>query len=196
MRYCYIFTLKIFLIFIWLSPNIVAQVTVINPSFEDSPSDATMPQGWHACADMTTPDIMPGYWGVYNEPSDGDTYVGIITRENGSFESFGQRLSNPLIKGECYRFAIDLAHSDIYAGYNRPLKLQIFIGEDKCDLDQLVFTSETVKNLEWKTHYIEFKADSDHQYIILKAYFKDGNFSYKGNILVDNMTSIVLCGRV
>lgn len=40
-----------------------AQITVINPSFEDEPSDATTPQGWSACDDMTTPDIFPGYWG-------------------------------------------------------------------------------------------------------------------------------------
>lgn len=195
MRYCYIFKVKIFLILIWLSPNIAAQITVINPSFEDSPSDATMPQGWHACADRTTPDIMPGYWGVYNEPSDGDTYVGIITRENSTYESFGQRLSQPLEKGQCYRFSIDLAHSDVYAGYNRPLQLQIFMGKEKCDTDQLVFTSEVVKSTEWATHYIEFKAAKDYQYIILKAFFKEGKFSYKGNILLDNMTSIVLCGR-
>ena len=195
MNYCYIFTCHIFLILICLSANISAQITVLNPSFEDTPSDATVPQGWHACEERTTPDILPGFWGVYNEPTDGETYAGIITRENGTFESFGQRLSAPLKKGECHQFTIDLAHSNIYAGYNKPIMLQIYIGDNKCDEDQLIYTSKLISHEEFKTYKIQFKPDKDYQYIILKAFIKEGKFSHVGNILLDNMKSISFCGQ-
>lgn len=186
----------IFIIFnMCLSANIAAQVTVINPSFEDTPSDATVPQGWHACADMTTPDIFPGFWGVYTEPSDGDTYVGIITRENSTAESFGQRLSVPLHKETCYEFSVDLAHSEVYAGYNKPIRLQVYLATDKCGEEQLIFTSELIKHTDWKTYPISFKTTAKHKYIILKAFITDGPFRHKGNVLIDNMKPIRVCGQ-
>lgn len=195
MRDSYIFILIIFLIFIRGSITTTAQTTVKNPSFEDMPSDATVPHHWHACDDMTTPDILPGYWGVYLEPSDGDTYVGIITRQNATYEQFGQRLSAPLEKGQCYEFTVDLAHSDVYAGYKKPIKLQVYLGDSKCNTDQLVFTSPLIKDKAWQTHKISFKAKSSHQYIILKAHISDRKVSHMGNILIDNMTTIRKCNQ-
>jgi len=171
------------------------QLSVINPSFEDTPSDATVPHGWQACDDLTTPDILPGYWGVYIEPSEGDTYVGIITRENSTYEQFGQRLSGSMEAGSCYQFAIDLAHSDIYAGYKQPIKLQVFVGDDKCSTDQLVYTSPLIKDEDWETHVITFTAKGNYSYVMLRAHIKDGKFSHKGNILIDNLTSLTNCNK-
>ena len=59
-------------------------ITILNSSFEGEPADATVPQGWMACQEGTTPDILPGYWGVYTYPANGDTYLGLITRGNGT----------------------------------------------------------------------------------------------------------------
>lgn len=183
-----------FLVCIGFIP-VFGQINVVNPSFEDEPSDATTPQGWHPCDDLTTPDIFPGFWGVYNEPSNGNTYVGIITRENGTYEQFGQRLSIPMKKGECYRTMIDLAHSIIYAGYNQPIKLRIYLGSSKCEKDQLIFTSPLIKSMNWETHMIKFKPNENHEYIIFEAYFQDGEFSRKGNILIDNLRPFMMCGN-
>jgi len=186
------FVLIIFLCFsVWCS----AQITVINPSFEDEPADATTPQGWSPCDDMTTPDIFPGFWGVYNEPSHGETYVGIITRENGTFESFGQRLSDNLIAKSCYYSEIDLAHSIIYSGYNRPIKLRIYLGGSKCSKDQLIFESPTINHMNWKTFKFDFYPEGNYEYIILEAYYLDGKYSHKGNILIDNLRPILKCGN-
>jgi len=148
----------------------IAQITVINPGFEDTPSDATVPQGWSACAWLTTPDILPGYWGVYNEPDEGDTYAGIITRENGTFESFGQR-----------------------AGYGRPIKLRVWLSNELCGESQLIFTSPLIDHEEWKTYTIPFTPTKKGQYIMFEAYIKDGKFNHKGNVLMDNMSSIIAC---
>ena len=68
-----------------------SQIYLTNASFEGEPQDATVPTGWFACELGTTPDILPGFWGVYSESSEGETYLGLITREDGTFESIGQR---------------------------------------------------------------------------------------------------------
>lgn len=181
--------------FILISVHSIGQITVTNPSFEDEPADATTPQGWHPCDNMTTPDIFPGFWGVYNEPSDGNTYVGIITRENGTYEQFGQRLSSKFKKSQCYRTAIDLAHSIIYSGYNRPIQLRIYIGSSKCSKDQLIFESPVIKSMKWKTFEIDFVPKDDHEYIIFEAFYSEEPFNHKGNILIDNLRPFMSCGN-
>jgi hypothetical protein len=172
-----------------------AQITVLNPSFEDQPSDATVPQGWFPCEEFTTPDILPGYWGVYNEPREGNTYVGLIVRENNTWESIGQKLSKPLGQGGCYIFSIDLAHSFIYAGYNQSIQLRIWLGDNICQKGQLIYESPVLDNEEWKKYTIEFQPESNYKYIILEAYHKSTNQQIKGNLLMDNMSSIKICGR-
>ncbi|MCB0682774.1 MAG: hypothetical protein KDC32_18010, partial [Saprospiraceae bacterium] len=50
----------------------IAQIPFQNPSFEgDEPQDATVPAGWFPCKEGTTPDILPGVWGVHTEPAEG-----------------------------------------------------------------------------------------------------------------------------
>lgn len=172
-----------------------AQIHVINPSMEDTPSDATVPQGWSPCAFLTTPDILPGYWGVYLDPFEGDTYVGIITRENGTVESFGQRLSEPLTEGMCYEFNLQLAHSKVYAGYGQPIKIKIYIADELCGTKQVIYTSPFVAHEEWKQYDIQFTPKQTSQYIMIEAFYKEGSFSHKGNILIDALSSIHRCNR-
>ena len=96
--------------------SLSGQIFLDNASFEGEPQDATTPVGWLPCERGTTPDILPGPWGVYQEASDGDTYVGLITRDDGTWESIGQRLKQTLQPKDCYTFFLDLAHSNTYAG--------------------------------------------------------------------------------
>lgn len=171
------------------------QIALINPSFEDEPADATMPNGWWLVESGTTPDILPGFWGVYAEPSDGNTYLGLITRENGTFESIGQRLTDNLQKNVCYSLALDLAHSEEYVGYSTPIKLKIYLGSKRKSKDQLIFESETIRNIDWETIQFLFTPDANYRYLILEAYAPQGD-STKGNILLDNFSRIQLCNRV
>lgn len=183
--------LSILIILIQFSAS--AQITMINPGMEDTPSDATVPQGWSPCAWLTTPDILPGYWGVYTEPHEGDTYAGIITRENGSFESFGQRLSEPLQKEICYQMSLQLAHSKVYAGYGRPIKLRISISDELCGATEVIYISPLISHEDWSTYTFTFTPKKNAQYIMLEAFHKDGSFSYKGNILIDGISAIFPC---
>jgi len=170
-------------------------IELFNPSFEDTPQDAIMPQGWTGCKEGTTPDILPGFWGVYTPPSDGQTYVGLITRLNSSWESIGQRLPAPLMKGTCYDWYIDLSHSDTYSGYNGPIKLRVWIAKLKCQKDQLIYESPLIDHLDWKTFRIKFTPNDEYRYILLEAYYSDPPFEYQGNILIDYLREIRVCDR-
>ncbi len=170
-------------------------VYLTNASFEGEPQDATVPVGWFPCEPGTTPDILPGPWGIHRESSDGDTFLGLITREDGSFESITQRFSTSLNPEDCYSFTIDLAHSNNYAGYNAPLKVRIWGGASKCGKDQLLLETDYIKNVDWKTFEVKFKPKKWLNYILIEAHYSDSPNSAKGNILMDNISPLKICPR-
>lgn len=184
------------LFLICFQSGLTAQSGLLNASFEGEPQDATVPVGWHACAPGTTPDILPGVWGVYTEASEGDTYVGLITRDDGTWESIGQRLTVPLKDKECYKFTLDLAHSKTYSGYNLPIKLRIWGGNTKCQKNQLLLETDFIDHSDWKTYNVKFTTKGEIRYIIFEAFYKDGTFSRRGNILIDNLSKLKKCPRV
>jgi len=189
-----IFRYGIFLI--GLSPNIsTAQIFLTNPSFEDEPADATMPTGWWSIDRHTTPDILPGYWGVYEEASDGETFIGLITRDNNSHESIGQKLSATLKKGSCYSMSLDLAHSNTYAAYSSPARVRIYISTKKKDKQQLIFESKVIKSEEWENVRFKFKPEKDMRYFIIEIYHEKMRERYKSNILIDNISEILICDK-
>ena len=171
------------------------QISLSNASFEGTPSDATIPSGWFAVSEGTTPDILPGYWGVYNEPVDGETYVGLIVRPDGSFESIGQRLNKDLKKDVCYSMSFNLAHSDTYTGYDDAIQIRVWISNKKSKRQQMVFESELIKNEEWQWHKFDFKPLETMRYIIIEAYLPSSKRSAKGNLLIDDISTIVTCNK-
>ncbi len=188
------------ILFFFFATGLQAQeiIPFINGSFEGEPSGhaATIPQAWLPCRMGTTPDILPGAWGVYTIPSHGHTYLGLITRDDGSYESIGQHLSQTLKAGNCYSFTMDLAHSGTYSGYNLPIRVRVWGGRRACAKDQLLWESQLIHNARWETHKIEFLCKKDIRYIIIEAYFAPGVFiKYRGNVLIDHLTGIKQCNR-
>ena len=185
----------LFAMFCGLTAYSTAQIHLTNPSFEGEPQDATVPVGWLPCEKGTTPDILPGPWGVFLEASEGETFVGLITREDGSFESIAQRLREPLQPKDCYTFKIDLAHSNTYASYSQPLRLRVWGGQTRCGKDQLLAETKFITHSDWENYEFQFSPKLRLNYLLIEAHYKDGYFSYKGNILLDNMTAIKKCVR-
>jgi len=173
----------------------VAQTTLNNASFEDEPQDATVPTGWHICELGTTPDILPGFWGVKTEASEGETYIGLITRADGSFESIGQRLRKSLKADECYQLSVDLAYAKTYAGYNHPLRLRIWGGSGKCSKTQLIVESPIIDHTDWKNYTFKFVTEKKIRYITIEAYNDEEKAPVKGNILIDNISVIKPCKK-
>lgn len=167
-----------------------------NPSFEDTPRQNKFPAGWSSGTSDCTPDIFPGAWGLKFQPQQGQTCVGLVTREDGTREDLGQELSEPLRTDSCYTFTIYLAHADKYVGYNQPLRLRVWGGATKGAKDQLLDSSPLIDHSEWRQYKFQFTPNHDLRYIALEAYFGPGVlFKYKGNILLDNCSEIKHCIR-
>ena len=191
------FRFLLFMLALFFCTAVYSQsISLDNASFEGTPEDATLPQGWFAVELGTTPDILPGFWGVTTEASEGDTYIGLITRSDGSYESISQRLEEPLTKQLCYSFSLDLARSKSYAGYNFPIKLRAYAGVKRGKKTQLIWSSPTIQHEEWETYDVKFTAEKNFNFIIIEAYFGDGLlFHYNGNVLIDAITTIEACDR-
>lgn len=183
------------LLIIFISQICSAQILFNNPSFEDEPADATVPMGWFACERGTTPDILPGPWGVDLEAEEGETFVGLITRIDGTFESIGQRLSTPLKKDLCYSFDLSTASCDTYSGFNGQISFRVWAGNRKCKKSQLLYSSDIVDNKDWEVHKIEFTPEDKFKYITIEAYHPESKAPIKGHVLIDNITSIQACKK-
>lgn len=174
----------------------VKPIELNNASFEGVPHDAVTPNQWEACGLDSSPDILPGPWGVYQKPTQGHTFLGLITRENNTWEALGQKMPRPIKKHKCYKFKVDLSSSPAYAGYSKPTCLRVWVGNSVCDRAQLIATSPTVDHYEWKTYEFFFSTESDYKYIIIECYYKAPSLHYyRGNLLIDNISAFEMCDR-
>jgi hypothetical protein len=187
--------------------SLAAQQTIKldNPSFEDFPQPAHTPAGWFDCgfATETPPDVQPNpQFQVSKPPKDGKTYLGMVVRDNNTWEAVGQRLKIPLQKGQCYQFSLQLAKSELYVSkskmtnkdvnYVTPAIVRIWGGNSYCSKDENLADSEPIENGSWRTYTFRLKPKSDYNYIMIEAFYKMPTlFPYNGNILVDNASDLV-----
>ncbi len=177
-----------------LSLSGFGQISLGNPSFESKPGNAAIPDKWVTCVPGSTPDILPGVWGVNKAPQDGMSYLGLITRENGSKESIGQRLSKPLEANTCYTFSVYLARSETYVGYNLPLRLKIWGSKEYCGKDQLLVSTKAIKHTNWEQYEFQIYTKAKVHFLLLEACLAPGvTIPYRGNILIDELSPIKPC---
>lgn len=180
-------------------------ILLTNPSFEDIPRASRQPRGWHDCGfpDESAPDTQPsGEFSVSKAAFDGNTYLGMVVRDNDTYESVSQRLSKPMKKGQCYEFSIYLCRSELYISLSRqnnqqvnyvtPAKLRIYGGYGYCDADQeLIGESGVIINNRWLEYKFKFEPRGNYNYITFRAYYNTPTlFPYNGNILLDNASAI------
>jgi hypothetical protein len=171
-------------------------VRIANPSFEDTPRASASPAGWSTGTPGSTPDIMPGAWGVQCPPLDGKSCLALVTREDGTVEDVGQRLDVTLKKDSCYTFSLFLAHSTQYVGYNLPVRLRIWGGATPGQKTVLLAGTPLISHTEWKAYKLQFVPTADILSITLEAYYAPGTlFKYRGNILLDYCSAIRRCNR-
>lgn len=185
-----------------------SSIQLQNPSFEDIPKQSIQPKGWKNCGFIgeSPPDVHPAtdslsYWSVQKEAFDGNTYMGMVVRDNETYERVGQYLPVPLKSGDCYEMSIYLCRSAIYesqsrktnkmANYNEPVVLRVYGGQSICDTRELLYETQPVSNTEWKEYTMEFKPKLDCKVLILEAFYKTPTlFPYNGNLLLDNASPI------
>ena len=180
-----------------------------NPSFEDIPRIGQSPRGWYDCGfpEESKTDIQPSssatapFFNVIQTPSDGNTYMGMVVRDNDTWEMVAQRLSSPLFSSQSYKFSIDLCRSESYeslsrttgtpVNYTSPVKLRIWGGNGYCSKKQLLAETPLIINTRWLTFELVFTPEENFDYILLECYYKSPvRFPYNGNLLVDNASPI------
>ena len=188
------FLVMLFLLFMSIGMALNAQPTPYpqfpNPSLEDVTGVGVTPWGYSKCTvgGPSSPDVQPGIWNVFLQPSDGFSYVGFICRANNTWESFTTQLNAPLMGGTQYAFLVDLASSDKYFGYNdSAATLKIWGGTSNCDKEYLLWESVPVDNVNyWRTDTASFVTREKN---ITHLTFEPGYTTampYKGNVLIDN----------
>lgn len=171
------------------------KIHLANPSFEDMPRASACPSGWMSFTPGSTPDIMPGAWGIQALPQDGQTCIALVTREDGTREDIAQQLPELLKAGTCYTFSIYLAHAPQYVGYNHPVRLRIWGGSGR-KKEQMLASSPLIDHPGWKLYKFQFVPNHDMKYLTMEAFFAPGSmFQYRGNILLDNCSPIERCDR-
>jgi hypothetical protein len=187
------------------------EIILKNPSFEGFPKLSRTPDLWFDCGfpGESQVDIHPvpnSEFQVDKTPIDGDSYLGMITRENETWEAIGQRLSQPLQGGKTYGFSIYLSRSATYISalqyspkgklnFATPIKLRIWGGDGYCKKAELLAESPIIINTRWLEFDFKLNPSNDLSYITFEAFYKvPCPFPYNGNILLDNASSIVELG--
>lgn len=189
-------------------------VRITNPSFEDTPkmgnltSFPTRIKNWEDCGlkrffGETPPDIHPGnFWENNLPPSEGNTYIGMVVRDNDTWEGVSQRLSGELKAGKCYKLSADLALSSQYLSYSRmtmeqssytkPAVLRVWGGDNICSERELLAESEGVNHNEWRRYEFTVHPRQNHSFILVEAFYRTPVIlPYNGHILLDNMSHFI-----
>lgn len=206
--------ISILLLSLLTSVSMIAQYDIIqlaNPSFEDTPhaggESIVGIKGWYDCGRInfpseSAPDIHPGgFWKNSMPPHDGDTYLGMVVRDNESWESVSQKLTGPIEEGKCYEMSVSLARSNTYisgskvntndTNYVRPTVLRIWGGSGICATSQLLAESDPIDHEDWQTYTFELQPTFRVKSISLEAFYKTPVLDpYNGHILVDNISDI------
>jgi outer membrane protein OmpA-like peptidoglycan-associated protein len=176
-----------------------------NPSFEDFPGAAHTPQGWFDCgfAGESAPDVQPSGSFSVNKPAfHGSTYLGMVVRDNNTWEAIGQRLKSPLLKGVTYTFSLNASRSELYmsksqltgkdANYITPATVRIWAGSGYCAKEEMLDETEPVSEGNWKKFTFKFTPKMTLNYFMIEAFYKVPTlFPYNGNVLIDNASDIV-----
>jgi len=195
--------------------NISAQgepILLSNPSFEDFARASQPPINWYNCGfpGESPPDVQPDpTFNVTKEAADGETYLGMVVRDNDTWESVSQKMSRPLEKGKCYEFSIQLSRSLTYmsvsrisdqqANYATPAKLRIYGGFGHCDKQYMLGETKLIINTNWKEYNFKFEPMGNYTYIVLEAFYETPTLvPYNGNVLLDKASAIkpVPCDEV
>lgn len=188
-------------------------IVLNNPSFEGMAAEGSLngnqlPAGWYDCGfpGETSPDVHPkeggGAFQVTTPAFNGKTYIGMVVRDNDTWEMVSQRLAAPLEAGKCYEFSLSLCRSLFYVSpskttnesvnYTTPAKLRIWGGTGYCNRAELLAESSLIVNTRWLGYDFRFEPKQNYTYIILEAFYKTPTpFPYNGNILVDNASAII-----
>ena len=133
---------------------------------------------------------------------DKSKYLGLVTRDNNTWDGIGQKLKTPLLANVTYDFSLYACMSSTYIGksifknrtvmYTTPITLRIWGGSGYCAKEELLLETQVIRNEEWKKFELSIKPKSSTGHILIEAFYKVPSlFPYNGNVLIDNLSDFV-----
>lgn len=179
-----------------------AIIPLRNPSMEALPGPAKTPSFWHFCGppQETPPDVHPsGAFGIQKKAAHGQTYIGLVVRDNGTTEKISQRLETPLKAGQTYRFQCYVARPEIYRSisrstmqpdsFTRAIRLRLW-GVQHCEKIRLLGSTPLITNTDWQLYQFEFTPDQTINGIMFEAWYDTEEAYYNGGIFLDLVSPI------
>ncbi len=175
-----------------------------NPSFEDEPGRSKTPLGWYLCGppNRTPPDVHPhDLFEVTQAPADGQTYLGMVARGDGTTEAIGQQLPTAMQPG-AYQLDFYAAVSAEYFSYSEavnqlvhfdaPLHLAIYGSAEPCGQAQLLGRSALITHTEWKSHRLVLRARQAVTRLLLQVEHPEGHtLPRHGSMLLDGLSPLI-----
>ncbi|WP_367388706.1 hypothetical protein [Lewinella sp. LCG006] len=178
------------------------RISLRNPSFEDTPAHSTTPRHWVNCGSPgeSPPDVFPErqfVFGVNTPPYAGNTYLGLVTRDNNTWEAVAANLTEPLEANVCYRFSIAIARSPEYRSFSRATgreanysdltRLRIWGSNGNCQQEELLAESPMVEHNDWQVYTFIIKPlKNSYASIMLEAFYPDNLLKpTNGHLLLD-----------
>jgi hypothetical protein len=164
-----------------------------NPSFEvGTPGNSTLPTHWFNCGfeGETPPDLHSDStksFDVTIDAIDGDHFVGMVVRDNETWECIIQPFNEPISGDFKARFMV--ARSDIYLSFSdnfiTPAVLRI-IGVTTDDTDVILHETPPIIYTRWEEYRVSLSVPFEMKAIKLSPYYAEPYLSpYNGNVLID-----------
>jgi len=183
------------------------QLNLFNSSFEkDVHQSSKTPWGWYPFPDDKTssPDIHSRYYTYFevkHVPSDGDRFISMVTRPDGSTEGICQFLESPILTENKYRLKMDLSYSselkskmlksDTLVAFNNPCLIEIWGFNRFQEKDTLLAVTPTVDHEDWKTYNLMIDSEIQiNDLCFITSYPTLDAIATPGNILIDNIQPI------
>lgn len=188
------------------------EIPLNNPSFEDIPRQggAGYPvpiSGWsdiNLFTQQSPPDIHgmgTNYWKVTTAPYDGNTFLGLCIRPNGSHEGVYQNLTVPIEQGAAYKMTMFLCQDPGFASpigpsktrevelvkFNHPARVRIW-GSFEGEYGELLSESKPIDHSDWREYEFDLYPTQGYPSLILEVYFQNESLkSVAGHVLIDKV---------
>lgn len=182
-------------------------IPLTNGSFEKAIAVTGMlPYGWINCGPPkeTPPDVVQhqveNAFKVLHDAADGNHFVSMVVRSNGTAECIQQDLSTPLVPGKSYEMTVQLALAKRFDAVERrtmqevsfahPVMLEVYgvdMHNDRILLDDI----PPVRHDGWQSYTLQFCPAAPVKALILSPFYHpDSLYEYNGHILLDDLSDI------
>jgi hypothetical protein len=180
-----------------------------NASFElGKPGYSTLPNQWIDCgfANESPIDIHSqdtDYFRVESTAAAGYHFIGLVARDNYSWEGIGQQLEYPLQAGKWHTLSFSAKQSKFYislsrqysreTNYDGALVLFLWASDTACVQQELLGISPVLDYEDWTAVQLSFVPSQDFEYIWFEVCYEDPEGTpYNGHVLLDDFSPITV----